>query len=171
MFVHLIKVSSDMLFNKISRYLQFKISTMPTIHFAPDYISSFVSAYSCLGPSLIPGAILACVWLKSECRGGRMQKMMCCIDSVDCPTLHWYCWYCCPFRHRQHQSFRRRGRGSAAVYRHCVLTEKMAHCLKLLHTPGCGGGDGLLLARDWEEIQLNRFSWPLHSTLLPASSE
>ena len=80
MFVHLIKVSSDMLFNKISRYLQFKISTMPTIHFAPDYISSFVSAYSCLGPSLIPGAILACVWLKSECRGGRMQKMMCCID-------------------------------------------------------------------------------------------
>ena len=95
MFVHLIKVSSDMLFNKISRYLQFKISTMPTIHFAPDYISSFVSAYSCLGPSLIPGAILACVWLKSECRGGRMQKMMCCIDSVDCPLLHWYCWYCC----------------------------------------------------------------------------
>ena len=84
MFVHLIKVSSDMLFNKISRYLQFKISTMLTIHFAPDYISSFVSAYSCLGPSLIPGAILACVWLKSECRGGRMQKMMCCIDSVDC---------------------------------------------------------------------------------------
>ena len=80
MFVHLIKVSSDMLFNKISRYLQFKISTMLTIHFAPDYISSFVSAYSCLGPSLIPGAILACVWLKSECRGGRMQKMMCCID-------------------------------------------------------------------------------------------
>ena len=69
-----------MLFNKISRYLQFKISTMLTIHFAPDYISSFVSAYSCLGPSLIPGAILACVWLKSECRGGRMQKMMCCID-------------------------------------------------------------------------------------------
>ena len=89
MFVHLIKVSSDMLFNKIpryliSRYLQFKISTMLTIHFAPDYISSFVSAYSCLGPSLIPGAILACVWEKSECRGGRMQKMMCCIDSVDC---------------------------------------------------------------------------------------
>ena len=60
---------------------------MPTIHFAPDYISSFVSAYSCLGPSLIPGAILACVWLKSECRGGRMQKMMCCID---CEIAHRY---------------------------------------------------------------------------------
>ena len=164
-----------MLFNKISRYLQFKISTIYYVHntFCPDYISAFVSAYSCLGPSLIPGAILP-VWVKSECRGGRMQKMMCCIDCryVDCPSLH---WYCCPFGHRQHQSFRQRGRGSAAVYRHSVLTEKMAHCLKLLHTrlspPGCGDGDGLLLARDWEEIQLNRFSWPLHSTPLPASSE
>ena len=158
-----------MLFNKISRYLQFKISTMLTIHFAPDYISSFVSAYSCLGPSLIPGAILACVWLKSECRGGRMQKMMCCIDCEIATLI--LLILLCPFRHRQHQSFRRRGRSSAAVYRHCVLTEKMAHCLKLLHTPGCGGGGGLLLARDWEEIQLNRFSWPLHSTLLPTSSE
>ena len=163
-----------MLFNKISRYLQFKISTMPTIHFAPDYISAFVSAYSCLGPSLIPGAILACVWLKSECRGGRMQKMMCCIDSVDCPSLHWYCWYCCA--HSDTDSISHSGGEDGAlqlctVYRHSVLTEKMAHCLKLLHTPGCGGGGGLLLARDVEEIQLNWFSWPLHSTLLPASSE
>ena len=99
-----------------------------------------------------------------------MQKMMCCIDSVDC-----YIDIADIAAHSDTDSISHSG-GEDGALQLCidtvsVLMEKMAHCLKLLHTPGCGGNGGLLLARDWEEIQLNRFSWPLHSTLLPASSE